>query len=161
MCEGEGNTLYVEASRDQVLELDCTRPVFSIIKILSFKMNGYFKGMCYVPSSHRLLVASNGRKVVAISCDTNRIVWRRKEGYFTSDPCGLYYSQTYYAVLVADGEHSRIPVLDPGTGNTLQTMDLPGMGTVKNVSFSGDQLVVRNDKFYEKEISFSVNKKKR
>ena len=99
--------------------------------------------------------------MVAISSDTNRILWRRKEGYFTSDPRGLYYSQTYHAVLVADGKHSRILVLDPGTGNTLQTMDLPGMGTVKNVSFSGDQLVVRNDKFYEKEISFSVNKKKR
>ena len=27
MCEGEGNTLYVKASRDEVLELDCTHLV--------------------------------------------------------------------------------------------------------------------------------------
>ena len=158
MCEGEGNTLYVEASHDQVLELDCTHPVFSKLKTINTRMDGYFKGMTYVPSPHRLLIASNGQKVVAISCETNRTAWRRQKASFDSNPRGLFYSKTHHTILAADGKHSRILVLDPGTGNTLQTIDLPGMGTIKDLSFSGDQLVVRNDKMFKKQISFfSVN----
>ena len=158
MCEGEGNTLYVEASHDRVLELDCTQPVFNRTKTLTIKMSGHFKGMCYVPSPHRLLVASNGGKVIAISCDTNKVAWERSKLCFDSNSRGLYYSETHHAILVADGNHGRILVLDPSTGKKSQTIELPGMGEIIHVCLNGGQLVVRHNNLFGRQISiFSVN----
>ena len=158
MCEGEGNTLYVEASHNRVLELDCTQPVFSRTNTLTTNMSGHFKGMCYVPSPHKLLVASNGGKVVAISCDTNKVAWERNKLCFNSNPRGLYYSQTHHAILVADGFHSRILLLNPATGRKIQTIQLPGMEEIIHVCLNSGQLVVRHNTMFGRQISiFSVN----
>ena len=158
MCEGEGNTLYVEASHNRVLELDCSQTVFSRTETLTTKMSGNFRGMCYVPSPYRLLVASNGRKVVAIARDTNKIAWERNKPCFNTDPRGLYYSKVHHAILVADGNHSRILVLNPDTGRKIQTIRLPGMGEIIHMCLNNGQLIVRHSNLFGRKISvFSVN----
>ena len=61
-------------------------------------------------------------------------------------PRGLLYSEASDSVLVADGERSRVLILDPGTGSPLQTIKPPGIGM--SVAFdldldqSGNQLFV-------------------
>ena len=160
MCEGEGNTLYVEIFHGQILELDCTHTVFSKRKIINTQIEGHLKGICYAPSPHKLLVASTGKKVVAIACDSGKMVWKRKcrslyhAHYDPHDPHGLAYSKIHNAILLVDGFTSRILVLEPPTGYTKQIIDLPGMGHFRNLYLNGNQLVLRHNNFRKKYISF-------
>ena len=155
MCEGEGNTLYVEVSDGQILELNCTNTQFHLKKIIGLGIKGHLKGLCYVPSPYRFLVASGDNKeVVAISFDTNRMVWERPPYFSDSDPYGVYYSNEHRTLLLADGFINKIFVLDPGTGSTVQGISLSGRGDIKALDFSGDQLVVRNSTCFKKQISF-------
>ena len=157
MCKGEENSLFVEASYDQVLELDCTHPVLRKRKTINTTISGYLKGMCYVPSPYRSLVASNGQEVVSVACDNNAVTWRRKQGSFYSEPHGLFYSKMHQAILLADGSLGRILVLDPRTGTVSQAIKLSGMGD-RELCLSDDQLIVRHNISLRKHISFySVN----
>ena len=148
MCKGEGNTLYVKSVQDQILELDCTHPVFSKIKVMNTEMGGnsYYIGLCYVPSPYRYIISTNGEKIVATACDTNTRVWKIKIGFPIKrfDPHGLLYSQRHHAILVADGNKNRIVVLNPSNGDTLQTLMLPGMGTIVDLCLNNHQLVVKH-----------------
>ena len=160
MCPGERNTIYVEASHSQILELDCTHRVFSKTKIIHTQIEGHFKGICYVPSPHRLVIASTGKKVVAISSDSGKMIWKRKyrsfyhDHYDPHDPHGLAYSQMHSAILLADGFTSRMLVLEPPTGYTRQIINLPGTGHFRNLCLNGNQLVLRHNNFWKKYISF-------
>ena len=51
MCKGEENTIFVEASYDQVLELDCTHPVLRKIKTINTRNEWLFQRdvLCTVP----------------------------------------------------------------------------------------------------------------
>ena len=155
MCEGEGNTIYVEVFAGQILELDCKRTVFNTTKIINTGIEGNLKGLCYVPSPYRLLdVSSDFKAVAAISLATDVMVWERDQGFFDSDPYGLYYSMQHRAIFLAEGSFSRILVLDPGTGSTVQRINLPGKGVIKALGFYNDQLVVRSNTCLKKQISF-------
>ena len=102
MCMVKGNTLYIETCNDQVLELDCTHPTFTKRNTFATTIQGYFKGMYYVPSSHRLLVGTNGKEIVAIDCDTHRRA-RTRIKTSQSHPRGLFYSKIHDAILVTGG----------------------------------------------------------
>ena len=117
-------------------------------------MSGYFKGMCYVPSPYRSLVASNGQEVVSVACDNNAVTWKRKQGSFYSQPHGLFYSEMHQAILLADGSLSRILVLDPRTGTVSQAIKLSGMGDIRELYISDDQLIVRHNISLRKHMSF-------
>ena len=153
MCQGEGNTLYVEACNDQVLELDCTHTTFTKRKMFNRTIHGYFKGMCYVPSPCRLLIGSNGEEIVAIDCDTYRRAWKRIK-ISQTDPRGLFYSKIHDAILVADGYWSNVTVLEPDTFQTRQKLEFPEMGTFRNLFLHGNQLILRHNSFVKRYVSF-------
>ena len=163
MCEGEGHTLYVKSVEDQVMELDCTHPVFTKIKTMNTELKGNpnYKGMCYVPSPYRYIVATNGDKIVSTACDTNTRVWKVKQGSLKNiDPHGLVYSQRHHAILVADGNKNRILVLNPSNGDTIQEVLFSGMGNIVDLCMNNDQLVVKHISgfIHKNKISFfSIN----
>ena len=157
MCEGEGNTIYVEASHGQILKLNCTDTVLSVTNIIDKGEDVAIRSMCYVPSPYRLLVVSDYfRDVQVISVDTNAEQWARLDELRTtdSDPYGLFYSSEHRILLLADGKFSGILVLNPGTGDTLQTINLPGKGDIRALGFSDDHLVLRNNTCLKRKISF-------
>ena len=71
------------------------------------------------------------------------MVWERPPYLSDTDPHSLYYCNEHGALLLADGRLSRILVLDPRTGRTLQRINLFLKGIITALDFSGDQLVVR------------------
>ena len=91
-------------------------------------------GPCYVPAPQRLIVHSDGvsHQITATDCASSRTVWRLEgavEGR-TIDPRCIVYLPSHGAVLVADGENSRVLVLDPASGRALHTLHLPDMDWV-------------------------------
>ena len=82
------------------------------------------------------------------SVEHREIVWTLSgpvEGK-TICPRGLFYAEASGSVLVADGERSRVLLLDAGTGSPLQTIKLHGIGMSVvfdlDLDQSGNQLFV-------------------
>ena len=129
MCQGENNILYIEIEgTDRILKLDwCETDNLTEMKKEEIP-TGITKpeGLCFVPSAPSMLVISDhyGHSVQAISCDSKKIVWRLsgavdgKKMY----PRGLLFSSDNNSIIVADGERSRVLVLDPASGAHLQTI---------------------------------------
>ena len=129
MCQGDDSCFYAEHfGTDEILELDCSPIPFRIKKRIRTGVTQP-NGMCYVPLPLNMLVVSdhNNRKIQAVSCKNNEIIWKLSGSVDGSKiyPHGLLHSASYNdkaAILVADGENSRVLVLDAGSGSHLQTI---------------------------------------
>ena len=151
MCEGGKNYFYAEhVDTHEILELDCSTPSFSIRQRVDIGVK-HPDGLCYMPSPLNMLVVSDhqGRKVQAVSCESQKIVWSLSgsvEGRKIY-PHGSLYSASYAdraSVLIADGEKSRVLVLEAESGSHLQTIGTsdntwPKMCVMFDLSFYQEQ----------------------
>ena len=161
MCQGEENILYVEyIGTDEIIELDCSKTPFTETGRIKTGTK-HLNGLCFVPSPQKMLIISdNQNKIVQAvpldstnnseSNDNIKIVWKLKgtvhgkkiypRGWSTHGD----RSSELKKILVADGERSRVLVLDPATGAHLQTIGpsedtLPDMCVAFDLSFYQEQ----------------------
>ena len=150
MCPGEPNKIFVKTDGDTVLELDTSGQVtddrwegFSKVRKIKIGFD-IVLGMCYLTSPESLLVLSSPVRIWAVSCDTNKIKWQIEGVMFGKKICphSLLLLSESNLVLVADGNSSRILVLDPKDGSCLRALGLAGMGYMAQLSFHGNHIVI-------------------
>ena len=97
MCHGEENRLFVRLHDDAVLELDTSTTTFTKVRYIN---TGYDHGLCYVPDPHRFLVVSYDNEFCAVTCDSNKEVWKVKNSDLYAGK--LAYTPTRKSIIVAD-----------------------------------------------------------
>ena len=141
MCEGANNRLYAEPITGQVLELDISSTKFT--KIRTIKV-GNLQSMCYVPLLQGIICATSRGQVLAVSCTDGTTKWVVKDTiqFKQINPGALLYLTKSKLLLVSDGTNNRILVLDSSTGAHQGTIDLGDMGTIVDMCFQNDQIVI-------------------
>ena len=144
MCHGEENMLLVQSSYGDVLELDTSTTTFTKVRTIntSGSVSGLYKGLCYVPHPHRLLVTNDDDGGVrAVSCDDNKEAWRVKNDDFYA--VNLAYTPTHESIIVADGSRNKIVILSPSNGSRLQSIQLPNnVREIRGLCVYNNQLIV-------------------
>ncbi len=149
MCPGETGQMYVvhAVKPTPVLQLSCSTTNFSLMRTIQTGMERYYS-ICYIPI-HRLIVISDHSPGIirAMSCESEEVVWEVKgqvEGV-ECHPHGMVHSPALDALFVADGNNTRILVLNPGDGSLRQELPLDQkMGGIGNLYLSYDQLIVHH-----------------
>ena len=137
MVEGGANRLYVLISKaGHVLEVDCSRTEFVKLRVIEYRLKRT-PHMCYVPSPNRLLLVSGvpieptsglpKHVIQATSCDTGIVAWRL-EGKINDKNMtthSMLFLPSYDVILVSDGRQSGVLVLNPNTGEHIETIQVP------------------------------------
>ena len=126
MCHGaQGKICVVDYVKDLVLILDSTTHDFQLENTVQTNMKGCYD-ICYIPTVDVIVISAWYLSIIRAMSLTSQILWE-----FTGpvdgtacEPLGLVYSQNHEALLAADGFNKRILVLQPGSGQCLQTIDL-------------------------------------
>ena len=140
MCQGEENRIFVRLSGSTVLELDTSTTTFNRLRTIK---SGWMKNLCYMPDPHRLLVARCLGKVLAMSCEDNRVVWRIE----LSEHLFVLYVSSHNAILVFQSSKNRIAVLQPGTGTQVKTFRLPhNVREIKKLCLFNNKIIVLSKK---------------
>ena len=108
MCHGEENRLFVRLHDDAVLELDTSTTTFTKVRFIN---TDYDHGLCYVPDPHRFLVVSYDNEFRAVTCDSNKEVWKVKNGDLYAGK--LAYTPTHESIIVADRSSKKVVILSP------------------------------------------------
>ena len=137
MVEGEANRLYVLIKRSgHVMEVDCSRTVFVKLRVIEYSLKRT-PHMCYVPSPNRLLVISGvpieptsglpKHVIQATSCDTGIVAWRLKGKINDKNMAthNMLFLPSHNVILVSDGRQSGVLVLNPNTGEHIETIQVP------------------------------------
>ena len=110
MCPGEANRIFAKTDGDIVLEFDTSgqgidgkwEHFTQLRKIkIGFDMA---LGLCFVTSPKNILILSSPRRIWAVSCDTNKIMWQI-EGKIC--PYSLLFLPETNLVLASDGKNSK------------------------------------------------------
>ena len=149
MCHGPPGTICVvnRVNDNPVLVLNCTTTSFRLERTVQTQMQRYHS-ICYVPSVDLLLITNCTLGMVrAVSCSTDRVVWE-VTGDVAGSPCdphGAVYSPQHDVVFVCDGTNERILVLEPVSGECLQTVDLrEHVDVAWDPYLRDDQLILRH-----------------
>ena len=128
MCNGaQGKICVVDFVMGfPVLILDSTTHHFQLENTVQTNMESYYD-ICYIPTVDvNVISAWEPSPIIRTMSLTSQILWE-----FTGpvdgtacEPHGLVYSQNHEALLAADGINKRILVLQPESGQCLQTIDL-------------------------------------
>ena len=165
MCNGQEGKVYVFSAEDPypVVEMTITdRKLSGPMRTNQTWGMTQVTSLCYVPSPLKyLILTQNSQNLIrAISVENDEIVWQRtSDGDGTQyDPRGVYYRSPDNAVMVSDGNNSRILVLDPQNGRTLQIISLPGWGSLYDLGCHDDKLMVLHEIDSKFKVSlFSLN----
>ena len=139
--------IYVEVPSGY-LELDCTSMDFTKIRQIETQRSGMKRclDMCYIPPPHSLIVAVNhsGDQIFdATSLDEpNRTAWHLTLSGKEDRNIGIIYSKRHDALLVTDDKNRTIRVLNPESGDILQTIHVADIDYDWNVFIFGNQLVI-------------------
>ncbi len=97
--------------------------------------------------------------VRAVSCDTDEKAWELS-GKIQGLPCephGVVYSPNLHALLVADGNNTRVLVVNPDNGSIRQVVQLHAdVGMVSELCLHNQQLIVRHSAGKKEKVSFYV-----
>ena len=141
MCHGEENRLFVLLLHDVVLELDTSTTTFTKVRYIN---TGWGHGLCYVPDPHRLLVVSYDNEFHAVSCDSNKEVWRVKHGDL--HPGKFACATTHESIIVADRYSKKVVILNSSTGPWLQSIQLPiNVCEIRGLCVYSHQLIVYSE----------------
>ena len=160
MCKGEDGKVYVFSAEDPypIAEMSLTeRKLSGPMRTLQTWGMTQVTSMCYIPSPFKyLILTQNSRNLIrAISVENDEIVWQRTGAVDGTqcDPRGVYYRSPGNALMVCDGDNSRILVLDQQNGRDLQIIPLHGYGSLYDLSCHGDKLIV----FHEIDGKFKIS----
>ena len=172
MCHGKPGRIFVLAGTEKaellVLELDYTKgdDEFHIhSKAVTERLYRHYNGMVtYVPSQKEkyVVVSSNIPKKTIRSIPFDKPApfwehwyggWERQIDGTEFSPSGMVYSPRHEGLLVADRMNSRVVVLNPVSGNHVQTVPLDDMVGLLQMCLHGDQIIVwhNEDPFKKKE----------
>ena len=155
-----------------IIDIVCRRKQFGYGKNVEIKMRDV-ADLCYISSKDILVIPSNKKDetpdefddedpdedseeedkdkkkeapaiIRAVQCENGKVVWEVKEvDGMETDAHGVIYSHKYDVLLVADGGNRRILVLQPESGEHLQTIDLSSYVDVAwQVFLHRDQLIL-------------------
>ncbi len=141
ICHGEPGKIWVCCRGESSLrELNCSSKAFTETgNNITTTHHYYF--MCYLPAPHRALVLSCGQSMEAVSADTGQQLWKldgEVDGR-KSSPWGVTFHAEHQLLLMAIG-HNRILVLDPWSGQILQSLLLPD--DPRTFTWLGNQLLL-------------------
>ena len=127
MSHGSSNTIYVVHMIQPcpVLVLDTSTTMFRLIKTIKSDMLKFYD-ICYIPIIEMIVISNNNPTIIRAVSLTSQILWELTGSVdgAACNPHGLVYSHRHDALLAADGNNSRIFVLQPESGQCLQTIDL-------------------------------------
>ena len=131
MCRG-WHKIYVEVPSG-FLELDCSSTKFT--KIRDIRTNTYNCHWCYMPHPHNMMVTAlgepfqKGGQIRAASLDQPKdplwCLFDKEEAGKVITPERIFYCSRYDALLVLDVKNKTVWALDPGTGEVIQSIDVP------------------------------------
>ncbi len=161
MCHGPDNTIMVSNWRDgskEVLVYDVTSTQFILkdripVHVDQAQHIHYMEtaqhGGIVIVSRWNLL--SSGNIISAHSLDSKALVWKIEKKEIDGKvlwPCAMCSDPDTEALYVGDGFNERLIVLEPNTGEVIQSIQLPGEGGICNIAWCSVQphLVIRHDK---------------
>ena len=157
MCKGEQNRLYVALYRcDQVLELDCSTPNFTVVKSLKTRTDRPYD-ICYVSSRKGLVVSDiHRRELKFISSNNDEVEWAHNENdrNVKIDAGSMTFSSRYDRLLVSDYDNPKILIHDPkeNTVTPKQIRDVPNMGSIRFMLMFDSKIII----LYELCSSYTV-----
>ena len=163
MCQGDNEEIYVYAVHDVkglniILQLDCSRPQFSLIKTIQSGMVKYY-AISYIPTHKFSVVGDNSPGIVrAVSCEMGSIAWElmgQVNGIWC-EPLGMIYLPHHDALLASDGWNCRWLVLNAGDGAVRQVIPSP-VGAINEMCFYQNEIVMQHNEGKEKISYFSLN----
>ena len=157
MCHGTPGFIYaihvpILKSKVKLMLLNCVQSMFTIGKLRQLEIKSC-DSLAYIPDPYRLIaisVISPVASVHAVCCDTGELKWE-----FHGKSHGILYSESHDSVLV--GQLGQIAVLRPRDGSPLQTIDLPGLGDIRNLCLYNDELILHHVKDGHKVSYLSIN----
>ncbi len=149
MCQGDPGQMYVAHvvyGAMLILQLNCSTAEFTLRKTIQSGVDDFY-AMCYIPT-YKLVAISNNTPgnctIRAVSLEHEKI-WEFS-GQVEGIPCkphGMMYYPAQDCLFVADGDNTRLLVLNAGDGSLRQIVPLSkAMGTICNLSLHSDQIVV-------------------
>ena len=157
MCQGTPGFVYaihvpLLKSKVKLMLLNCVQSMFPVGKLRQLEIKSC-TSIAYLPDPYRLIaisVISPIRGVQAVCCDTGEVKWE-----FPGNVHGILYSEAHDSLLV--GQPGKVVVLCPREGSLLQTIDLPGLGDIKDLCLYHDQLIIHHVKDGHKITYLSIN----
>ena len=149
MCKG-WHKLFVE-SYDRFLELDSSSTTFTKMRQMEPGKDGITDpdDFCYIPRPHNMIVAVkvsplSGSEIHATSLEEPyQTLWHlsnKKENGMIITPSGVLYSSRHDALFMADRKNKTVWVLNPSTGEVLQSLGIPSLDCMVKVFLRGSQL---------------------
>ena len=149
MCHGpQDRVCAVDIVKGRpVIILDSTSILFYLKYTVHTQMEGHHSISC-VPTADLLLITDHSPGIIrAVSFFTDKLIWQvtgEVDG-LPCDPHGLVYSSQHDMVFVCDGLNRRILILEPMSGECVQTIDLSQHVTVAwQPHLYEDQLILRH-----------------
>ncbi len=144
MCVGKPDRIWVWCWGDYtVKELNCTTTTFAETGRKIISRNPCWS-LCYLSAPHRAVALTHFHSIEAVSYETGEQLWQlsKIDGKMV-EPHGVAFSTEEQVILLADGFHRTIVLLDPGTGSAMQMFDLP-MSSPWNVLWGQNHLFLHH-----------------
>ena len=150
MCHGTPGFIYAIHvptinRKVKLMLLNCVQPMFPVGKLRQLEIKSC-DSIAYIPNQYRMIaisVVSPVAGVHAVCCDTTELKWE-----FPGKSHGILYSEAHDSLLV---------VLRPEDGSLLQTLDLPGLGDIRELRLCNDQLILHHVRDGHKVSYLSIN----
>ena len=157
MCHGTPGFIYaihvpLLKSKVKLMLLNCVQSMFPVGKLRQLEIKSC-ASIAYVPHPYRLVAVSvilPAPGVHAVCCDTGQLKWE-----FPGNAHGILYSGPHDSLLV--GQPGKIVVLRPRDGLPLQTIDLPGLGDIRDLCLYSGQLILHHVRDGHKVSYLSIN----
>ena len=137
MCSGPDGGLFVAFQGGNIKQLDSS---FNTINTFNSCVTNIIYDMCHLPAPHNTLVVEKRTELMAVSVQDGHQVWSPTEIGFVAE-CLLYCSQQD-VLLVSKFYGTRVHVVNPRDGSTLQTIYIPNIDYIHTMCLCYDQIVM-------------------
>lgn len=144
MTPGEAGRLWCYSWRGPVFELNCKEPNFTGYgKPIQSRMWGCV-AMCYLPAPYKAVVLTDWNDVKCFSTVACHCMWALHTFVDKKkiNPWGVMFIPKYEALLVCDGENSRILIVNPKNGKLVKHFSFPDMGCILDACMYNDQVAI-------------------
>ena len=131
------------------LQLDCSSTKFTKMRYTETGNDGFISGydLCYVPPPLNTIVTIGGGGIRATSLDeqpneTVRHLFKKEMDGKIIKPNLVTYSSRLDAVLVMDGKNKTVWVINPGSMEILQNIDVSEITFPMNAFIWGSQFII-------------------
>ena len=158
MCHGpQGTVCAVDTMKGvAVLILDCSTSHFHLKNTVTTNMEEYYD-IYYIPTVDVIVISTWGSAIIRAVSLTSQILWELTGSVDDAvcEPHGLVYSQRHDSLLAADGKNRRILVLQPQSGQCLQTIDLSQhVASAWEPHLYEDQLILSHETKVKPKLSY-------